>query len=179
MTLQLAERHLVCCLVGRGDEISYGFCLREVHLAVEIGTTGVFAGFCLATSYLRKAMENLLKNVSAAMTGNLGGVLACITVGCTEHAHQYIIDGVAILILDFAIMQRVGLGFFQGFAVGRLEDFVGEGNGVGATESPTTRVSSAVPFISFNTLKTISGAGFACSTSSPATMEENISSSCI
>ena len=27
------------------------------------------------------------------------------------------------------------LGFFQGFAVGRLEDFVGEGNGVGATES--------------------------------------------
>lgn len=34
-------------------------------------------------------------------------------------------------------------------------------------------------FISFNALKTISGAGFACSTSSPATMEENISSSCI
>ena len=135
MTLQLAERHLVGCLVGRGDEISYGFCLREVHLAVEICTTGVFARFCLATSYLCKSMENLLKNVSAAMTGNLGGVLACITVGCTEHAHQYIIDGVAILILDFAIMQSVGLGFFQGFAVGRLEDFVGEGNGVGATES--------------------------------------------
>ena len=135
MTLQLAERHLVGCLVGRGDEISYGFCLGEVHLAVEIGTTGVFAWFCLATSYLCKAMENLLKNVSAAMTGNLGGVLACITVGCTEHAHQYIIDGVALLILDFAIMQGVGLGFFQGFAVCRLEDFVGDGNGVRATES--------------------------------------------
>ena len=80
-------------------------------------------------------MENLLKNVPAAVTGNFGGILACITVGGTEHAHQYIIDGVAILILDFSIMQGIGLGFFQGFAVGRLEDFVGEGNGVGATES--------------------------------------------
>ena len=32
-----------------------------------------------------------------------------------DNAIQYIIDGVAILILDFAIMQSVGLGFFQEF----------------------------------------------------------------
>ena len=71
MALQLAERHLVGCRVGRGDEISYGFCLREVHLAVEIGTTGVFARFCLATSDVYKRQVLYHRPSLSKTLGNL------------------------------------------------------------------------------------------------------------
>ena len=87
MSLQLAECHLMCRLIGRSNQICHCLSLRKIHLAVHIGTTSIFARFCLATTYLYEALKNLLKNVSATMAGNLRGILARITVGRSEHAH--------------------------------------------------------------------------------------------
>ena len=123
------------CLVGRGDEVGYCLCLREVHFAVEIGTTGVLARICLSAACLGEALENLLKNVSAAMAGNLGGVFSGVAVRRLEYAYQHIVDGVAVLVLDFTIMDGVGFRIGQGFAAGRCEHMVGDANGIMAAES--------------------------------------------
>jgi len=44
MASELTHGHLVGSLVGGGDEVGYGLGLREIHLAVEVGALGIFAG---------------------------------------------------------------------------------------------------------------------------------------
>ena len=56
-------------------------------------------------------------------------------MGCLEDTYHHVVDGVAVFIFYFSVVEGVGLGIGQGFAAGCGENLVGDGNGVVATES--------------------------------------------
>ena len=47
MSIELTQCHLMGHAVGRGDEVSDGLCLREIHLPVEEGATRILPRLCL------------------------------------------------------------------------------------------------------------------------------------
>ena len=60
MAFQLAHGYLVSGAVGRGDKVGHGFSLREVHLAVEVGSLGKLAGFSHAAAVFDKEFQYLI-----------------------------------------------------------------------------------------------------------------------
>ena len=70
MPLQLAECHVVCSFVGSADEVGYGFCLREIHLAVEECTLSELAWTGRNASVLGEQEHHLLQYVGGAVAGD-------------------------------------------------------------------------------------------------------------
>ena len=78
------------CGVFRGsgglgiDEIDDGFCLRQVHFAVEEGTLGEFTGLCLPGSGGKESGEQGVEDYGRAVAVEFGGVLPGIAVSAAE-----------------------------------------------------------------------------------------------
>ena len=96
VSLQLAECHVVSGLVGRADEVSHGFSLREVHLAVEEGTLSELTRSGSRAAVLYQQRHHPLQYIRRAMTGNLRGVFARVRMRSTEHAHQHFVHGLSL-----------------------------------------------------------------------------------
>ena len=78
------------CGVFRGsgglgiDEIDDGFCLRQVHFAVEEGPLGEFTGLCLPGSGGKESGEQGVEDYGRAVAVEFGRVLPGIAVSAAE-----------------------------------------------------------------------------------------------
>ena len=78
------------CGVFRGsgglgiDEIDDGFCLRQVHFAVEEGPLGEFTGLGLTGSGGKESGEQGVENYGGAVAVEFGGVLPGVAVSAAE-----------------------------------------------------------------------------------------------
>ena len=132
VSAQLAHGHAVCGLVGGSDEIGYGFSLREVHLAVQVGAAGVFAGLGLAASVVDEELQHLAEDVSAAVAGYLDAVLSGVTVGRAEEADEHFVDHSVLPVVYVAVGDGVGVLLVERLGVSALgrEDLFDRADGL-------------------------------------------------
>ena len=140
MALQLTDRQIVRRLVVGRNQVGHGLGLRQVHLSVEVSTHGVFARLGLSASAGYEGLDDVLRDVLAAMATNLHHVVARVGMGGAPQRHHHIVDGLASAGgigegVEGAIMQGVGLALGEALARGRLEDTVGVSDSVGAAHS--------------------------------------------
>lgn len=69
-----------------GDEVGYGFGLREVETAVGKGTSGKFAGGGSATAAVYEGQYDVLGDVGRAVAGYLDRILSGIGVRARKRA---------------------------------------------------------------------------------------------
>ena len=67
-SLHLLHGNFVGGGVSGGDEVGYGFCLAEIHLAVEVCTLGVFAWLGHRAAMLEEEFYDALQDVSRTVT---------------------------------------------------------------------------------------------------------------
>ena len=119
-----------------GDEIGYGFGLREVETAVGKGTSGKFAGGGSATATVYEGLYDVLGDVGRAVAGYLDRVLSGIGVRGTEERDNDLVEQVTFVAVYFAIGQGVGATLREGgtLPVG-AEKGVDDVDGFGAADT--------------------------------------------
>lgn len=123
------------CGRGGGDEVGYGFGLRQVEFAVGEGPPGELAGGGQAAALTQQQGDDLLLYVGRTVARNLYGVFAGEGVGGNEEGGDDVVEGVPLLVGDGAVVCGIGLGLGKRFAVGRAEYAVGDGHGFGAADA--------------------------------------------
>ena len=119
-----------------GDEVGYGFGLREVEAAVGKGASGKFARAGSSTAAVYEGQYDLLGNVGRSVAGYLDRVLSGIGVRGTEERDNDLVEQVAFVAVYFAIGQGVGATLREGVTqpVG-AEKSVDDVDGFGAADT--------------------------------------------
>ena len=94
MASELAHGYLMRGLIRRGNQIGYGFGLREVYLTVEEGPLGVFSWIGHPAAVLDQKLQYLVEDITRAVTRDFCAVFACVAVRGAEDAHKDFVDDV-------------------------------------------------------------------------------------
>ena len=128
---------------GGGDEVGHGFGLRQVELAVDEGAAGELAGGGQPAALAQQQGHDLLLYVDGAVARDFDGIFAGEGVGGDEEGGDDVVEGVARLVGDGAVVGGIGAGLGQRFAGGGMEYAVGDGDGLGAAHANDGDAASA------------------------------------
>ena len=90
-------------MVGSGcrcDEVSNGFRLAEVHLAIEEGPFGVFPRACHTASRSKKKLHDTAKDIGRTVAGDFRAVLARVGMWATEETDEHFVNGLPVRGVD-------------------------------------------------------------------------------
>ena len=103
---QLVHRHAVLRRGRRGDHVRNRFCLRQIHLAVDIRAAREFARLGEPAARLRQFVQQGADDVGGGVAADLRGVLARIRARRAENAHEDVVQPGGVAELDGIALGR-------------------------------------------------------------------------